>query len=266
MTGNIRYPNITAGTPGAQIVQIRSYLHQLVDMLNVALAQGQGTGAATARQSLSPGEEAAKKSQEQKATFEQMKALIIKSADIVDAYYQEISMRLEGQYVAQSDFGRYQSDTEAQFTASDSEFKAVYGRIERIETDTTTEDALKALREAVTELALTADGLALRVTKLDQGEGQGVKTATGYTFNADGLRINRPDDGITNLLNNKGMHVIRDEGTNSETVMLRADAKGVIATDVTVRNYLSIGHARFEDYSDGTDSARTACFHIQEVT
>ena len=47
------------------------------------------------------------------------------------------------------------------------------------------------------------------------------------------------------------------------TVMLQANASGVIATDVSVRNYLIIGeHARFEDYSDGSDSARTACFFI----
>lgn len=34
MTPQIRYPNITGKTPEEQIVQMRSYLHQLVDQLN----------------------------------------------------------------------------------------------------------------------------------------------------------------------------------------------------------------------------------------
>ena len=42
--------------------------------------------------------------------------------------------------------------------------------------------------------------------------------------------------------------------------MLKADASGVEATDVTVNNYLVIGdHARFENYPTG----RTACFYIE---
>ena len=63
---------------------------------------------------------------------------------------------------------------------------------------------------------------------------------------------------MENTLDNTGMYVKR-----SDDVMLQANADGVIATDVSVRNYLIVGnHARFEDYSDGTDNARTACFWI----
>ena len=44
---------------------------------------------------------------------------------------------------------------------------------------------------------------------------------------------------------------------------LQANNEGVVATDVKVRNYLIIGkHARFENYSDGVDSQRTACFFV----
>ena len=38
MTPQIRYPNITAKTTEEQIVQIKSYLHQLVDQLNWELS------------------------------------------------------------------------------------------------------------------------------------------------------------------------------------------------------------------------------------
>jgi hypothetical protein len=46
MSENIRYPNITASTPMEQLVQIKSYLHQLVEQLNYALSTiGGGSGA-----------------------------------------------------------------------------------------------------------------------------------------------------------------------------------------------------------------------------
>ena len=66
---------------------------------------------------------------------------------------------------------------------------------------------------------------------------------------------------MENRLDEMGMYVVRGAGTDNETPMLQADAYGVIATDVTVRNYLVIGdHARIEDYTDGTDHKRTACY------
>jgi hypothetical protein len=59
---------------------------------------------------------------------------------------------------------------------------------------------------------------------------------------------------MENRLDEKGMYVLRGGET-----MLKADADGVIATDVSVRNYLVVGeHARLEDYGQG----RTACFYI----
>lgn len=77
-----------------------------------------------------------------------------------------------------------------------------------------------------------------------------------YTMSDDGLRIQKPGEEIGNKMDHTGMEVSK----GSET-MLRADKDGVIATDVTVRNFLNMGdNSRFEDYNNGTDSARTGCF------
>ena len=110
----------------------------------------------------------------------------------------------------------------------------------------------------VAELKQNSGEISIAVKKiLDDGVGQ-VTTESGYTFNADGLHIQKSGEEMENTLDNTGMYVKR-----SDEVMLQANADGVIATDVSVRNYLIIGnHARFEDYSDGTDNARTACFWI----
>lgn len=88
-----------------------------------------------------------------------------------------------------------------------------------------------------------------------------VETQAGYTFSDEGLKISKAGEEMENRLDNTGMYVER-----SGEVILQADHKGVVATDVKVRNFLVIGdHARFEDYSDGIDDKRTACFWLEEV-
>ena len=114
------------------------------------------------------------------------------------------------------------------------------------------------LTEDMAELKQNSEEITISVQKILTEGISSVTTTTGYTFNADGLRISKSGYEIVNLLDNTGMYV-----TRSGDPMLQANADGVIATDVTVRNYLIMGtHARFEDYSDGTDSARTGCFWI----
>ena len=113
---------------------------------------------------------------------------------------------------------------------------------------------INGLQEQMSTLQQTADGVSIQVQNIVDNGVDKVTTKTGYTFNDDGLKITKSGQEIENLLDNTGMYVTR----SGETI-LQANNSGVIATDVTVRNYLIIGtHARFEDY--GID--RTACFYI----
>lgn len=104
---DIRYPNITGVTEAAQLVQLKSYLHQLVDQLNMALKDMGGGAAESYADAIKKAADAAKKNSDPVASFNSVKALIIKSADIVDAYYDEINRRLSSVYVAESAFGDY---------------------------------------------------------------------------------------------------------------------------------------------------------------
>lgn len=113
---------------------------------------------------------------------------------------------------------------------------------------------INGLRGQVSTLQQTADGVSIQVQNILENGVDKVTTGTGYTFNDDGLKITKSGQEIENLLDNTGMYVTR----SGETI-LQANSAGVVATDVTVRNYLIIGtHSRFEDYGDG----RTACFYI----
>lgn len=114
------------------------------------------------------------------------------------------------------------------------------------------------VRETVTSVSEKADGISIQVQSIINDGASKVTTGMGYTFDDEGLKIQRPGEQMQNKLDDTGMEVSR-----SGEVMLRADKDGVLATDVTVRNYLIVGdHARFEDYSNGTDTKRTACFYI----
>ena len=89
-----------------------------------------------------------------------------------------------------------------------------------------------------------------------------VKTITGYTFDADGLRIYNSGSDIENKINNSGMYVSRLNGDESE-IVLSADANGVNAIDIAVKNFLIIGkHTRFEDYVAEDGEEKTAAFWI----
>ena len=110
------------------------------------------------------------------------------------------------------------------------------------------------MEESLSSIKQTAEGVSIKIQNIIDNGVDKVTTKTGYTFDDDGLKINKSGQEIENLLDNTGMYVTR----SGETI-LQANNKGVTATDVTVRNYLIIGtHARFEDYGD----SRTACFYV----
>ena len=103
MSIDIRLPNITGNTEAAQLAQIKSYLYQMVSQLNYALSTMEaGTGVVDVREN--PVSVSTQQKEDPASTFNSIKALIIKSADIVIAYYDEIVKRLEGVYVAEASF------------------------------------------------------------------------------------------------------------------------------------------------------------------
>ena len=96
------------------------YLYRVTEQLNLALSNLSAENFAsdsTARQVLSGG-----MSGEQKKTLESglgnLKSLIIKTADAVQAEMQVLETSLESKYVAVSDFGAYQEDIAARLTAT----------------------------------------------------------------------------------------------------------------------------------------------------
>lgn len=121
MSFDIIYPKITATTGEGKIEQIKGYLFSLADQLKWALNSIDSSNPSTVlQQSVSKGKSKAISEEEAQATFNSIKSLIIKSADIIEAYSEAITERYSGQYVAKSDFGTYINQTE-QTTITNSE-------------------------------------------------------------------------------------------------------------------------------------------------
>lgn len=104
MSIDIRLPNITAKDEAGQLIQIKGYLQQLAGQLNWALntIDSGSTGSVVDAKGMPISKSSEK--DDPAGVFGSIKGFIIKSADIVNAYYEEIDRKLEGKYVAEATF------------------------------------------------------------------------------------------------------------------------------------------------------------------
>lgn len=103
------------------------------------------------------------------------------------------------------------------------------------------------------EAAITAEDVQLKIEQELSNGVDKVKTSTGYTFNDDGLIVEKSDSEMKTTISDDGMKVYR----NSNEV-LTADNTGVKAENLHATTYLILGNnSRFEDYG-----GRTGCFWI----
>ena len=111
MSADLRLPSITAQTLPGQIQQIQSYLFQLVQQLEYAFDALWMTAPAAAVQAQTTESTGDPSEMEAQAIFNSIKPLIMRSADIIKAYYQKMSEMMKGEYVSQSDYTSFASAT-----------------------------------------------------------------------------------------------------------------------------------------------------------
>jgi hypothetical protein len=135
MSIDLRLP-VIKGTDREQLTQIRSYLYQLVPQLEFAL-QNAGSAETTSYvvSAQSKVTSSPSSSFNAEVAFVELKPLIIKSAEIVQAYYNEISHMISGEYVAKSDFGTFTEQMEQKITQSSTEVEQTFKDIQQIFSD-----------------------------------------------------------------------------------------------------------------------------------
>ena len=132
----LRMPSITGATEREMLAQIRSYLYQFVPQLEWALNHIDSSAVVDyVAPQVKTGTNNQTSSKSAEVAFGDLKSLIIKSAEIVDAYYEEISSRLEGVYVAESDFGTYIEQTEQNILQSSTDIERLFTNLQGIITD-----------------------------------------------------------------------------------------------------------------------------------
>lgn len=189
---SIRYPNITGQTPDEQLRQLKSYLYQLVEQLNMQEGSGNNPSVASGASSLytrEPSGGAAEPEIAPVSTFNQIKNLIIKSADIVNAYYTEINRHLEGQYVAESDFGTYKERISQEIKENADSIDRDFNSLQEISGE---------LEQMIKASAYVRQGLlfTVGVERLEEELGQNIADGTpvygvevGQTVTQDGMEI-----------------------------------------------------------------------------
>lgn len=133
MGANIRLPNITAKDTEGKMTQMQSYMHQLVEQLNWALDTVDSAIVGNPNNiKMSSAQSSSMSEQDALDTFNAIKALIIKSADIVLAYEDAMKETFNGIYVAQSDFGTYQRQTSLDILTNSTGITEVYKNLQAI--------------------------------------------------------------------------------------------------------------------------------------
>ena len=145
MSIDIRKPNITATSTDGQLTQVKSYLVQLSEqlqwLLNTDVTKGGMVVVQPTTQNTTTDQSSSELSvSDAQKAFSYLKPLIIKSADIVNAYYEKIDelINLSGEYVASSDFGEYTKTTNQTISANSDDITQHLERIEKVESNVST--------------------------------------------------------------------------------------------------------------------------------
>lgn len=134
MAYDIRLPNINAQTESGQIEQIKAYLYQFAEQLKYAVEVIEINSLTATQKVKTVSDTVSNPTTEQKIQqFNNLKNLIISSADIVNAYSEKISYDLTGNFVAQSEFGTYAEETNRQMVETANNATENYKKIQDID-------------------------------------------------------------------------------------------------------------------------------------
>lgn len=110
----IRLPELTGGSEKEQLRKIQNYLFTLAQQLQIAFDSLQGNSDEKIVY-------ASTSAAQQKTDAAALKSLILKSARVTEVLEQRVEKRLEGKYLAVSQFGTFQQET-AQTIAANSQY------------------------------------------------------------------------------------------------------------------------------------------------
>lgn len=245
---DIQLPNITAETLKGELDQLKSYLYQTVGTLNWALNTIVSDSREVVQSELQKVSEESASPEKAQATFDEIKALIIKSADIVEAYEQKMKVTFDDEYAAQSDYGAFKQNATATLEAHGSDINAHSTAIQSLDT------ATSGLQTRMTDAEFDINGLEGAVSaKVSVTENNTTKAASWSLTPDNGMVITAHQTakdafavyvGNTKVLsvNLNGLHISGD-GTFSGTIS-GSTISGSTLTSVNGSDSVTIGSGK----------------------
>lgn len=118
-------------------------------------------------------------------------------------------------------------------------------------------EAIGQVQQDMTAIQQSTESVSIQVQNIIDNGVSKVITGKGYEFGDDGMCISDPTSEVENLIDHTGMMV-----SNTDEMVLQANKDGVNTLNLTVRKYLIVPGARYEEYDDGTGEKFTACFAL----
>lgn len=216
MAIELRLPNIKGETPEAQLAQIKSYLYQMAEQLNWALNLKEGDSVVVQGPAKTKGDEALD-------TFNSVKSLIIKSADIVEAYEEQMSHTFDSRYAAQSEFGTFRETANAAITANATGIEQLYTNVQSIESNVEQlDDSVTAVEANIKTGVLAYDKDGVPIYGLEVGQRSsvgGVDTFRKYArFTSNRLSFYDQNDAEVAYISDYKLYITSAQITGSFVV------------------------------------------------
>lgn len=117
----------------------------------------------------------------------------------------------------------------------------------------------ESLAEKVS-LSITSKDLQIAIEQERQKGVDKVTTSTGFTFNENGLTIEKSDSEISTNIDEDGLSVFKNDDE-----VLTADNQGVKAKNLHATTYIVLGNSSyFEEFTDTEGVSRVGCFWMGE--
>ena len=137
---------------------------------------------------------------------------------------------------------------------------SITAQVQQIETTNDEQNqTIQSLTHSV-EQTMSAENIQILIqNELAESDVTSVTTSTGFTFDEEGLTINKTNSEMSTQLTEDGMTI-----TRNKDIVLTVNNVGVDAKNLHATTYLFIGDtSRFEDYVTSDNKLRTGCFWIR---
>lgn len=223
MTGlELRPPDQSGGSPAEQLRALQSYLCSLTAQLQYAFDTLEGRAgtekivyAATAAPTTPT---AAERQQE----LSRLKSLILKSAQVTAVLEQRVEQRLEGKYVAESQFGAFCQETSQAIAANSRAIEQQFTNVQQLDS------AVEQLRSSVREVSATirsgelADGVYGVEIGQQEGEDGVIRFRRYARLTAQKLSFYDSNDVEVAYVSDRRLHITAADAAQITTQSLTA--------------------------------------------